>query len=253
MSLLLPIATPKGSLWRDRISLAILDLQERGEIQMLYDKWWKNTGKIIVFLLSFLIFLFLFFLSFMYFSYFPYLVKTPTNFYSTIGNICPRDEKNKESKANALGVENIGGVFVVLLCGLAFAVLIAIVEFCYKSKKENFTDPLNLLTKNHSFCSEMTEEFCFAMSCRGSRQRSALKRNCSECVANRMMDQKSMTSSSNIYSHVIGGDLIDENFDYCTKMPPVEATTSPQRKQSYFDFENNLKCRSTGIEKLSQN
>ena len=41
----MPIATPKGSLWRDRISLAILDLQERGEIQMLYDKWWKNTGK----------------------------------------------------------------------------------------------------------------------------------------------------------------------------------------------------------------
>lgn len=147
----------------------------------------------------------------------------------------------------------------MLLCGLAFAVLIAIVEFCYKSKKENFTDPLNLLTKNHSFCSEMTEEFCFAMSCRGSRQRSALKRNCSECVANRMMEQKSMTSSSNIYSHVFGGDLMDENFDYCTKLPPdsdATRTASPQRKQSYFDIENNLKCRSmavVGIEKLSQN
>lgn len=192
------------------------------------------------------------FFPYSYLSVFSYLVKLPQTF-STIGNICPRDEKNKESKANALGVENIGGVFVVLLCGLAFAVLIAIVEFCYKSKKENFTDPLNLLTKNHSFCSEMTEEFCFAMSCRGSRQRSALKRNCSECVANRMMDQKSVTSSSNIYSHVIGGDMLDENFDYCTKLPPVETSTSPQRKQSYFDFENNLKCRSTGIEKISQN
>lgn len=227
---------------------------------MLYDKWWKNTGKNLYFFLFLLTFFFPFLTIFFYlsvfsvFSVFSYLMKTPTNFSSTIGNICPRDEKNKESKANALGVENIGGVFVVLLCGLAFAVLIAIVEFCYKSKKENFTDPLNLLTKNHSFCSEMTEEFCFAMSCRGSRQRSALKRNCSECVANRIqMDQKSMTSSSNIYSHVIGGDLLDENFDYCTKLPPVETSTSPQRKQSYFDFENNLKCRSTGIEKLSQN
>lgn len=29
----------------------------------------------------------------------------------------------------------VGGVFVVLLCGLAVAVLIAIVEFCWNSKK----------------------------------------------------------------------------------------------------------------------
>lgn len=31
-----------GSPWRDKISLAILELQEKGEIQMLYDKWWKS-------------------------------------------------------------------------------------------------------------------------------------------------------------------------------------------------------------------
>lgn len=61
------IATPKGSPWRDKISLAILELQEKGVIQILYDKWWKNTG-----------------------------------------DVCNRDDKSKESKANALGVENIG-------------------------------------------------------------------------------------------------------------------------------------------------
>ncbi|CAG5107935.1 Similar to Grik2: Glutamate receptor ionotropic, partial [Cotesia congregata] len=60
------IATPKGSPWRDKISLAILELQEKGVIQILYDKWWKNTG-----------------------------------------DVCNRDEKSKENKANALGVENI--------------------------------------------------------------------------------------------------------------------------------------------------
>ncbi|KAH9630559.1 hypothetical protein HF086_016063 [Spodoptera exigua] len=38
------IATWKGSPWRDKISLAILELQEKGVIQILYDKWWKNTG-----------------------------------------------------------------------------------------------------------------------------------------------------------------------------------------------------------------
>lgn len=93
------IATPMGSPWRDKISLAILELQEKGEIQMLYDKWWKNTGE-----------------------------------------TCTRNEKGKESKANSLGVDNIGGVFVVLLCGLAFAVIIAIFEFCYNSKKNALTE-----------------------------------------------------------------------------------------------------------------
>ena len=33
-----------GSPYRDRISMAILNLQENGRIQMLYNKWWKNTG-----------------------------------------------------------------------------------------------------------------------------------------------------------------------------------------------------------------
>ena len=93
------IATPMGSPWRDKISLAILELQEKGEIQMLYDKWWKNTGE-----------------------------------------TCSRNDKGKESKANSLGVDNIGGVFVVLLCGLAFAVIIAICEFCYNSKKNAITE-----------------------------------------------------------------------------------------------------------------
>jgi hypothetical protein len=136
------IATPKGSLWRDKISLAILELQEKGEIQMLYDRWWKNPV-----------------------------------------DTCMRQDKAKESKANALGVDNIGGIFVVLLAGLAFAILIAIIEFCHKSKKENFLDPLNILNSRQSLCAEMTEEFCFALSCRGSRQRPALKRQCSKCVS----------------------------------------------------------------------
>jgi hypothetical protein len=51
------------------------------------------------------------------------------------GDTCTRNEKGKENKANALGVDNIGGVFVVLLCGLAVAVIVAIFEFCYNSKR----------------------------------------------------------------------------------------------------------------------
>ncbi|GFG36475.1 hypothetical protein Cfor_11814 [Coptotermes formosanus] len=109
------IATPMGSPWRDKISLAILELQERGEIQMLYDKWWKNPG-----------------------------------------DTCTRNEKGKESKANALGVDNIGGVFVVLLCGLAVAVIVAIFEFCYNSKRSTQAELVCTICRNfpHSLCVE---------------------------------------------------------------------------------------------------
>lgn len=171
------IGTPMGSPWRDKISLAILELQEKGEIQMLYDKWWKSPG-----------------------------------------DTCMRTEKGKESKANSLGVDNIGGVFVVLLCGLAFAVLIAIFEFCYNSKRnapaERQRPPIPSTPtsgslqgisqavqqqqqqqqqqqcqhqhqhqqqpnqQQESLCSEVARELCRALRCHASSRR---QRTCDKC------------------------------------------------------------------------
>ncbi|XP_063237627.1 glutamate receptor ionotropic, kainate 2-like [Bacillus rossius redtenbacheri] len=141
------IATPMGSPWRDKISLAILELQERGEIQMLYDKWWKNPG-----------------------------------------DTCVRTERGKESKANALGVDNIGGIFVVLLCGLAVAVMVAIFEFCYNSKRTTQAEMKAAPAPQQSLCAEMAAELCFALKCRGSRQKPALRRQCSKCVPAAALD-----------------------------------------------------------------
>ena len=56
------------------------------------------------------------------------------------GNTCRKDDKSKESKANSLGVSSIGGVFVVLLSGLAIAIVVAILEFCWNSRKNAQTD-----------------------------------------------------------------------------------------------------------------
>ncbi|CAG2112247.1 unnamed protein product [Medioppia subpectinata] len=123
-----------GSPWRDKISLAILHLQEKGVIRVLYDRWWKRPGI-----------------------------------------TCSRDDKSKEGKANALGVDNIGGVFVVLLGGLAVAILTAIIEFCVNSKK-------NAVNQRQSLCSEMAEELRFAVKCRAPRQRPTLRRQCSKCM-----------------------------------------------------------------------
>ncbi|KAG1672892.1 Glutamate receptor ionotropic, kainate 2 [Nymphon striatum] len=38
------IGTPIGSPWTDKISLEILRLQEKGMLENLYNKWWKETG-----------------------------------------------------------------------------------------------------------------------------------------------------------------------------------------------------------------
>lgn len=157
-----------GSPWRDKISLAILELQEKGEIQMLYDKWWKGPK-----------------------------------------DTCTAEKARQSNKANALGVNNIGGVFVVLLCGLAFAVLIAILEFCHNSRRQqkhltyidnvcvNSTNNYlesdstlsqlndgqndNLFLHRQSLFSDMTDELCLAFRCQGNHQRAAFKRQCANC------------------------------------------------------------------------
>ncbi|XP_050676373.1 glutamate receptor ionotropic, kainate 2 [Leptidea sinapis] len=140
------IATLKGSPWRDRISLAILELQEKGVIQILYDKWWKNTG-----------------------------------------DVCNRD--GKDSKANPLGVQNIGGVFVTLLCGLVLAIVVAILEFCWHTRKN--------ASQGQSLCSEMGQELRTAM--RGGSSRTILKAGCSRCSpATHVPSRYEMDASSTV-------------------------------------------------------
>lgn len=123
----------------------------------------------------------------------------------------PRD-KTKTSKANSLNVDNIGGVFVVLLCGIAFSVLIAIVEFYYNSRRmdeanEAAFDPFFYFNKSpsspgrQSLCTEMTQELCYALQCYGPRQRPTLKRQCLKCA---------QTARSLLIN---GGDSDQENFE----------------------------------------
>uniref|UniRef100_A0A673HSS3 Glutamate receptor n=1 Tax=Sinocyclocheilus rhinocerous TaxID=307959 RepID=A0A673HSS3_9TELE len=85
------VGTPIGSPYRDKVTIAILQLQEEGKLHMMKEKWWRGNG-------------------------------------------CP-EEDNKE--ASALGVENIGGIFIVLAAGLVLSVFVAIGEFIYKSRKNS--------------------------------------------------------------------------------------------------------------------
>lgn len=197
-----------GSPWRDRISLVILELQEKGEIQMLYDKWWKTEG----------------------------------------GATCQRGgpgggQATKESsKASAMGVANIGGVFVVLMAGLAVAMIVAIFEFCHNARQRSFnlgggtgavfTESNNgsscccfweksastaggRLRKKHrlqrrrkqSLCAEMSAELRFAMRCGKSRQRPAMRRSCSKC--NVMMTTTPPTIADEKIAMAVIGTTID--------------------------------------------
>ncbi|XP_071662801.1 glutamate receptor ionotropic, kainate 2 isoform X4 [Patagioenas fasciata] len=83
------VGTPMGSPYRDKITIAILQLQEEGKLHMMKEKWWRGNG-------------------------------------------CP-EEESKE--ASALGVQNIGGIFIVLAAGLVLSIFVAVGEFLYKSKK----------------------------------------------------------------------------------------------------------------------
>lgn len=80
---------PLGSPYRDKITIAILQLQEEGKLHMMKEKWWRGNG-------------------------------------------CP-EEESKE--ASALGVQNIGGIFIILAAGLVLSVFVAMGEFLYKSKQ----------------------------------------------------------------------------------------------------------------------
>lgn len=78
-----------GSPYRDKITIAILQLQEEDKLHIMKEKWWRGSG-------------------------------------------CP-EEENKE--ASALGIQKIGGIFIVLAAGLVLSVLVAVGEFIYKLRK----------------------------------------------------------------------------------------------------------------------
>jgi ABC-type amino acid transport substrate-binding protein len=87
------IAFTPGSPYRIPISSAILQLQEKGRLHVLKERWWKERRG---------------------------------------GGQCP-DELKK--MANELSLDNVGGIFVVLLAGMGVACAISIGEFIWKSRQ----------------------------------------------------------------------------------------------------------------------
>ncbi|XP_031709391.1 glutamate receptor ionotropic, kainate 5 isoform X2 [Anarrhichthys ocellatus] len=74
------------------------------------------------------------------------------------GGQCP---KEGDHRVKGLGMENIGGIFVVLICGLIIAVFVAIMEFVWSTRRSAEADEV-------SVCQEMITEFRNAVSCKKS-------------------------------------------------------------------------------------
>ena len=89
------IGTPTGSPWRDQISNAILRLQENGELQELYTKWWEQQ---------------------------EHAIK------------CDNSEDKKKDSASELSLASVGGVFAVLAGGLILSFLVALCEVIWMSR-----------------------------------------------------------------------------------------------------------------------
>ncbi|XP_035214145.1 glutamate receptor ionotropic, kainate 2-like isoform X2 [Stegodyphus dumicola] len=99
------------------LSMGILKLQERGTLHILKERWWKQRG----------------------------------------GGKCAPSSKQSSGSARKLSLDNVGGVFVVLIFGLAVAVLLAVMEFSWKSAQ--WENP-----NKESFWTRIKKEIKFTMS-----------------------------------------------------------------------------------------
>ncbi|KAI2651311.1 Glutamate receptor 1 [Labeo rohita] len=142
------VATPKGSALRNPVNLAVLKLNEQGLLDKLKNKWWYDKGEcgsgggdskvspnmsypagnhhlgIPVNL------------AVLKLNEQAVLDKLKNKWWYDKGECGSKDSARKD-KTSALSLSNVAGVFYILIGGLGLAMLVALVEFCYKSRIES--------------------------------------------------------------------------------------------------------------------
>uniref|UniRef100_A0A8C1SYC3 Glutamate receptor n=1 Tax=Cyprinus carpio TaxID=7962 RepID=A0A8C1SYC3_CYPCA len=109
------IGTPKGSPYRDKITIAILGILEDGRLHMLKEKWWS-------------------------------------------GSSCLEDERYE---TGPMGIQNLGGIFIVLASGLVLSVFVAIGEFIYKLRKNTEREQVRLIgNRRYNVIHSEMKTFC---------------------------------------------------------------------------------------------
>ncbi|XP_026580750.1 glutamate receptor 2-like, partial [Pseudonaja textilis] len=130
---------------RNAVNLAVLKLNEQGLLDKLKNKWWYDKGecgsgggdskvsfnvtkadlspKTPVNL------------AVLKLSEAGVLDKLKNKWWYDKGECGPKDSGSKD-KTSALSLSNVAGVFYILVGGLGLAMLVALIEFCYKSRAE---------------------------------------------------------------------------------------------------------------------
>ncbi|KPP62466.1 hypothetical protein Z043_119348 [Scleropages formosus] len=128
------VATPKGSPLRNPVNLAVLKLNEQGLLDKLKNKWWYDKGecgsgggdsKVSPINLAVL-----------KLNEQAVLDKLKNKWWYDKGE-CGNKDSARKDKTSALSLSNVAGVFYILIGGLGLAMLVALVEFCYKSRTES--------------------------------------------------------------------------------------------------------------------
>ncbi|XP_032905466.1 glutamate receptor ionotropic, kainate 4 [Amblyraja radiata] len=103
------------------------------------------------------------------------------------GGKCP---KEGEHGAKGLGMENIGGIFVVLICGLIVAVVTAVIEFMWTMRHSTETEI--------SVCQEMLKELRSIVSChesiRSRRKRRLIRTRFNQTETSRDVNTMSLSN-----------------------------------------------------------
>lgn len=148
-----------GSPFRDEISLAVLQLQENNRLEILKRRWWEGgqcpkeedhraKGMTIHIPLCFRIHLCVMSICFT-------VIHSGLGFKQNRSKYCVCVLvcwfKHKLSVyfflyVAGLGMENIGGIFVVLICGLIIAVFVAVMEFVWSTRRSAETDEVWFLS-----------------------------------------------------------------------------------------------------------
>lgn len=84
------------------------------------------------------------------------------------GGKCPKEE---DHRAKGLGMENIGGIFVVLICGLIIAVFVAVMEFVWTTRRSAESGEVSVFQ-------EMVSELRQAVSCKKTSRSRRRRRQC---------------------------------------------------------------------------
>ncbi|KAK7026645.1 hypothetical protein SK128_015457 [Halocaridina rubra] len=141
------IALPPGSPYTGPISSAILKLKESGVLHMLKTRWWKQRKG---------------------------------------GGRCQTEESKDAASAAELGLENVGGVFVVMVGGFIISIFVACCEFLWKARKLATED-------GASFSEELRKELLFIINCRESEKAVRKKPSPAETDSSSIYDESSST------------------------------------------------------------